>query len=76
MISHHGWYIELTGWWSHGFLSPSAALYPAPQPPTSLLSPSSAWSSADHPLIHFAAAAENIFRINPKICHPTKIFQS
>ena len=28
-------------------LSPStAALYPAPQPPTSLLSPSSAWSSA------------------------------
>ena len=34
-------------WWSHGFLSPSTAvLYPAPQPATSLLSPSSAWSSA------------------------------
>ena len=34
-------------WWSHGFLSPSTAvLYPAPQPPTSLLSSSSAWSSA------------------------------
>ena len=47
MISYHGWYIELTGWWCHGFLSPStAALCPAPQPPTSLLSPSSAWSSA------------------------------
>ena len=22
MISHHGWYIELTGWWSHEFCLP------------------------------------------------------
>ena len=42
------WMVYWTYWMVEPrVLSPStAALYPAPQPPTSLLSPSSAWSSA------------------------------